>query len=145
MSAPFEVEDMVGWFDLDANRHMKNTAYMEKAVACRLRFFLAHGFSPEEFARHDIAFVVVRDETSYAQELFLGQRMHVQLLCGGVNASGSRFLVVNRILAEDGTLVYEIRSMLVWLDTKARKSCAPPAELAALIGALARTDDYRAL
>lgn len=145
MSAPFVMENAVGWFDLDSNRHMKNTAYMEKAIECRMRFFLTHGFSPDEFARRAVAFVVVADETRYARELFLGDRMRVELSCGGINAKGTRFLVVNRIFTEGGTLAYEIRSMLVWLDTNTRKSCAPPPELAALIGALARTDDYRAL
>jgi acyl-CoA thioester hydrolase len=145
VTIPFEHHTDVGWFDLDANRHLKNTAYMEKAVDCRLRFFAANSFAFDELARLKVAFVVVRDEITYARELFLGDRMRVQILCGGVNASGSRFLVVNRIFAEDGACVYEIRSMLVWLDTEKRKSCTPPPALAALIGGLARTDDYRAL
>lgn len=145
MSAPFVMENAVGWFDLDSNRHMKNTAYMEKAIECRMRFFLTHGFSPDEFGRRGVAFVVVADETRYARELFLGERMRVELFCSGINAKGTRFQVVNRIFTEDGTLAYEIRSMLVWFDANARKSCPPPPELAALIDALARTDDYRAL
>ena len=142
MSAPFELTTDVGWFDLDANRHMKNTAYMEKAVDCRLRFFASHGFSPEEFARLKVAFVVVSDTTTYSRELFLGDRFRVQILCAGANARGSRFLIVNRIVAADGATVYEIRSMAVWLDTDARKSCVPPQPLRDLIATMARTEDY---
>ncbi len=145
MNAPFEFASDVGWFDLDANRHMKNVAYMEKSVDCRLRFFAAHGFPPEEFARLGVAFVVVSDQTTYARELFLGDRFRVQILCAGANARGSRFLIVNRILTEAGDFVYEIRSMLVWLDTTTRKSCTPPQPLLDLIGSMARTEDYRTL
>ena len=142
---PFEHNTDVGWFDLDANRHMKNTAYMEKAVDCRLRFFHSIGVSPDVFAKWKVAFVVVRDEVTYSRELFLGDRMRVQMLCGGVNASGSRFLIVNRLLTPDGERVYEIRSMVVWLNTETRKSTVPPPDLATLIEGMARTEDYRAL
>ena len=145
MSAVFEHCTDVGWFDLDANRHMKNTAYMEKAVDCRLRFFHFNGVSPDVFATWKVAFVVVRDEVTYSRELFLGDRMRVQMMCGGVNASGSRFLIVNRILTPESEPVYEIRSMVVWLNTEKRKSIVPPPDLAKLIEGMARTGDYRAL
>ena len=145
MTQIFEHQTDVGWFDLDANRHMKNTAYMEKAVDCRLRFFNANDFPFEELARLKVAFVVVSDATTYARELFLGDKIRVQILCGGENAKGTRFEIVNRIIAADGAMVYEIRSMLVWLDTDTRKSCKPPPQLAALIAKLARTENYRAL
>jgi acyl-CoA thioester hydrolase len=142
---PFEHHTDVGWFDLDANGHMKNTAYMEKSVDCRLRFFNASGVSPDVFSKWKVAFVVVRDETTYSRELFLGDRMRVQILCGGINAKGSRFVIVNRILTPDGERVYEIRSMVVWLNTETRKSTTPPPELAALIENMARTEDFQAL
>jgi acyl-CoA thioester hydrolase len=145
MTAPFEHHTDVGWFDLDANGHMKNVAYMERSVDCRLRFFAANGFPPAEFVRLNVAFVVVTDTTTYSRELFLGDKIRVQILCGGANARGSRFLIVNRILSADGALVYEIRSMLVWLDTRTRKSCTPPQGLLNVIAGMARTEDYRDL
>ncbi|MDE2364281.1 MAG: thioesterase family protein [Hyphomicrobiales bacterium] len=145
MTQIFEHHTDVGWFDLDANRHMKNTAYMEKAVDCRLRFFNASGVSPDVFAKWKVAFVVVRDETTYSRELFLGDKMRVQILCGGVNEKRSRFLIVNRILTPGGEQVYEIRSMVVWLNTETRKSTTPPPDLSALIENMARTEDYRSL
>ncbi len=145
MTTPFEHHTDVGWFDLDANRHMKNVAYMEKAVDCRLRFFNALGVTPDVFAKWKVAFVVVSDHTTYSRELFLGDRMRVQMLCGGVNAKGTRYLIVNRILTPEGERVYEIRSMIVWLDTQTRKTTKPPAELAAILEGMARTEDYAAL
>jgi len=144
-TAPFEFCTDVGWFDLDANRHMKNVAYMEKAVDCRLRFFNSQGVTPDVFAQWKVALVIVGDHTTYTRELFLGDRIRVQMLCGGMNAKGSRFLVINRILTPEGECVYEIRSMAVWLNTDTRKSTSPPPALAALIENLPRTEDYKIL
>ena len=39
----------VGWGDLDSNAHMKNTAYLDKAVDVRMMFFQEHGFTMHEF------------------------------------------------------------------------------------------------
>ena len=35
--------------------------------------------------------------------------------------------------------------MIVWLDTQTRKTTKPPAELAAILDGIARTEDYAAL
>ena len=145
MSPVFEHHTDVGWFDLDANRHMKNTAYMEKSVDCRLRYFNSTGVSPDIFAKWKVAFVVVSDQVTYSKELFLGDRMRVQMLCGCINEKGTRFLIVNRILTPDGDRVYEIRSMVVWLNTETRTSTVPPPELSGLLQNLARTDDFALL
>jgi len=41
----------VRWRDLDSNAHMANSAYLDIAVDCRLRYFADSGFSVGEFAR----------------------------------------------------------------------------------------------
>lgn len=145
MSAPFEIESVVRWFDIDANRHMKSTAYMEQAIECRFRYYEAFGFPPAEFDRQNVGPVVVEDVILYAKELHLGDRLRVQFLCGGVNAKGTRYLLVNRILDGAGEMAYELRSMIVWLDLAGRKARTPPDKLAAAVGALARTESYKIL
>ena len=141
----FEVWFEVGWFDCDANRHLKNTAFLEYAIEARFRYFNAHGFPASSFAKHQIGPVVVKDEIVYKRELYLLDKFKVQFLSGGINQAGTRNLVVNRIIKADGELAAEIRSMIVWFDLAERKVRVPPPELAAAIAALARTEDYAVL
>lgn len=61
----FVAEFEIRWSDLDANRHMKNYAYMEYAIQTRFQFFYANGFPPEAFAEKQIGPVVFRDELKY--------------------------------------------------------------------------------
>jgi acyl-CoA thioesterase FadM len=77
--------------------------------------------------------------------MHLLHRFKVQFLSAGINESGTRNLVVNRIIRPDGELAAEVRSMIVWFDLAARKVRVPPPELAMAIAALARTEDYAAL
>ena len=145
MSAPFSRAAVVGWRDLDANRHMKNTAYMEHAVDTRFAYFSSVGIDSAAFERLQIGPVVLRDEISYARELHVGDSFIVQMLCGGMNAKGSRAIIVNRLVLPDGFMAYEIRSIIVWLDLRKRKVCIPPPELLGAIETLVKTDDHKAL
>ena len=45
----FEQNVIAGWGDMDFNAHMRNTAYLDKAVDVRMMFFVACGFSMREF------------------------------------------------------------------------------------------------
>ena len=90
----FEIAFEVGWFDCDANRHLKNTAFLEYAIEARFRYFHEHGFPASAFAEHQIGPVVVKDEITYKRELHLLDKFRVQFLSAGINESGTRNLVV---------------------------------------------------
>ena len=122
----FEVAFEVGWFDCDANRHLKNTAFLEYAIEARFRYFHENGFPASAFAKHQIGPVVVKDEITYKRELHLLDRFKVQFLSAGINESGTRNLVVNRIIRPDGELAAEVRSMIVCVRScRAQSACSP--------------------
>ena len=35
---------IAGWGDMDANAHMRNTAFLDRAADVRMMFFADHGF-----------------------------------------------------------------------------------------------------
>ena len=43
MAAPFERTLQVGWGDLDANQHMRNTAYLDRSADVRMMYFADFG------------------------------------------------------------------------------------------------------
>jgi len=67
----FEKTFHVSWGDLDSNAHMKNTAYLDKAVDVRMMYFESQGFSVREFERLHLGPVVKTDEIEYFRELRL--------------------------------------------------------------------------
>lgn len=69
MARPFERTLYVGWTDLDANNHMRNTAYLDKAVDVRMMYFAANGFPMAEFERQRIGPVVFQDTVDYYREM----------------------------------------------------------------------------
>ena len=54
MSIPTTFEFQVTWADLDANRHLKNTGYLDYAAQSRFLYFAAGGFGQQQFAELNI-------------------------------------------------------------------------------------------
>ena len=134
-----------GWADMDFNRHMKNTAFLDKAADVRMMFFGEHGFPVSEFARLRIGPVVMKDEVEYMKEVALLQEIVVTLACAGLSDDGSRFMLRNEISRIDGTLCGRVTSAGGWLDLSQRRLVAPPPALLAVMQSGPRTDDFTVL
>ena len=141
----FELQMMTGWQDMDMNGHMRNTAYLEKAVDVRLSWFARCGFDAGEFARRRIGPVIMSDEARYHREVGLLEPLRATLALAGVAPDGSRFRLRNEFHRADGQLAARLDSTGGWLDLAARRLIPPPAEIAESLEALGRTDDFVAL
>src|SRR6202008_3195360 len=144
-AAPFSITTIAGWAEMDANAHMANVAYLDKCVDCRMTFFEQNGFPVTEFAKRRIGPVVRRDELEYFREIALLEPIAVTLQLGGQAPDGSRFRLVNEILAEDGKVAARVRSEGGWLDLAARKLIAPPADLLAAMNAMPKIADFEVM
>jgi acyl-CoA thioester hydrolase len=142
---PYETTLLAGWSDMDFNGHMRNTAYLEKAVDVRLQFFAAHRFGVGEFARLRVGPVVMADEVGYFREVALLETLRATLALAGLADDGSRWRLCNEFYRADGKLAARVLSIGGWLDLEARRLVAPPAPLALALAALARTADFAVL
>ncbi len=142
MSEPFSVTFQVGWGDLDANAHMRNTAYLDHSADARMMFFASRGFSMREFERLRFGPVIRRDEVEYFREMRLLEHVRVTLAAVGLSADDARFRLRNEFFREDGRLVARVTSEGGWLDQTARKLTAPPAELARCMREMSRSEDF---
>ena len=141
----FEVSMTTGWQDMDMNGHMRNTAYLEKAVDVRLMWFARSGFDAAEFGRRRIGPVIMSDEIRYHREMGLLETLRATLALAGVAPDGSRFRLRNEFYRADGALAARVDSTGGWLDLAARRLIPPPAEIAASLEALGQTDDFSLL
>jgi acyl-CoA thioester hydrolase len=144
VSTAFVRDFVVGWADLDANAHMRNTAYLDRCVDVRMMYFAARGLQVSEFGRRRIGPVIRRDEVDYFRELVLLDTFSVDLSLAGASADGSRFRLVSE-LTRAGERVARVTSSGGWLDLDARRLVAPPQDLRALFETMPRTLDFEEL
>ena len=67
----------IRWSDLDANRHVANSAYSDLLVETRMSFLREKGFSQKEFAEYDIGPVVFSEEFFYLREIMPSETVQV--------------------------------------------------------------------
>ncbi len=142
MSELFSATFQVGWGDLDANGHMRNTAYLDHSADTRMMYFASRGFSMREFEKLRFGPVVRRDEVEYFREMRLLEHVRVTLASVGLSADDARFRLRNEFFREDGRLVARVTSEGGWLDQSIRKLTAPPEALARCMREMARTEDF---
>ena len=142
---PYERRFQVAWADLDSNNHMRNTGYHDYAAQTRFLYLNDHGFTPRDFAAFGMGPMVFEETIQYRRELRFLETFRVTYTIAGQSADGSRFIIVNRILKEDGTLSAQISSTGAWVDLKARKVAPPPDALKAAMDALVREPDFKEL
>ena len=136
---------LAGWQDLDMNGHMRNAAYLEKAVDVRLSYFASCGFGAGEFARLQVGPVIMSDEARYHREVGLLKALSASMVLAGLADDGGRLRLRNEFHRADGKLAARIDSVGGWLDLAARRLVAPPPAIAVALRGLARSDDYAPL
>ena len=141
----YSKEFIAGWGTMDFNSHMANTAYLNLAADVRLAFFADHGFPPSEFRRLAIGPVIRKEELEYFHEVGLHETVTVTYVALAMSADGARFIVENGIWLSSGERAATVRSTGGWLDLRARKLVAPPAELLAAFMQVPRSPDFAEL
>lgn len=145
MDEPFSHTFTVGWEHLDANTHLKNTAYLDLAVNTRLLCFEQNGFPRVEFERQHFGPVVRRDELEYFREFRLGEVVRVTCAIAGMSSDGSRYQLRNEFFRPDGKLAARINTVGGWMDLETRKLSVPPDGLASALLMMDHTDDFQLL
>jgi acyl-CoA thioester hydrolase len=135
----------VKWADLDANMHLKNTAYLDYAAQTRLSYLDVNGVSPAYMLKNGIGPVVFTDNIKYFREFKLMEMFLVTYELLGLNQSGSKFAVQNRFFCHNNSLAATVISHGAWFNLKQRKVTVPPIELADAMCQLRRGEGFAAL
>src|SRR4030042_4508786 len=74
-SIPYEVR----WTDIDANRHVRYSAYVDAAAEMRFRFFTEHNLTAEAFDRLGTGPVYTSMMINFFREVLLGETLTITL------------------------------------------------------------------
>ncbi len=142
---PFEQQIVVRWQDIDANRHLRNTAYSEFATDTRFRYAAAHGYTMERFEKLRFGPVILREDIRYRREVLLGQTVTVDFLAAGLSTDGSQWRVRHQIRLANGKEAAVLTLDGAWIHLDTRRLIEPPADLRSILERLPRTPDFEEL
>jgi len=139
---PFERSYDVIWADLDANAHVRHTAYMDYAAQVRVAWLQEMGYDIGRLAREGVGPVLFNESTRYLAEVRSGERITVALELTGLSANRKHWRVRQPIAKGDGTPSAQVEVQGAWLDLRARKVAPPPAGLLEAIERWPRAADF---
>ncbi|MFD0799098.1 acyl-CoA thioesterase [Maribacter chungangensis] len=111
----------IRWSDVDANRHLANSAYVNFMGHTRMAFLMEMGFDQRALAKFNIGPVVFYEHIYYFKEVFLGKPVSVSMEIMGLSEDGKFFEFHHDFYDSKGENFAHGEMMGSWIDLKTRK------------------------
>ena len=114
------------WSQIDANMHLRHSAYADFAAQARLELLEKTGLSSAIFHQYNIGPILFREESVYLREVSLNDRVSVTCEMTKMRIDGSRWSFRQEIYRSDGIKAAIINVDGSWLNTVDRKLAVLP-------------------
>jgi acyl-CoA thioester hydrolase len=135
----------VRWVDIDANRHVRYSAYIDAAAELRYRFFTQHGLPPETFDKLGVSPVYTSLTANFFREVRLGETLTITYLLTGLSEQSLRWKVRHDFLKANGKKAVTLLLEGTILDLTTRTPTLPTPEIMAVFQLVPRSPDFKVL
>jgi acyl-CoA thioester hydrolase len=140
-SMPYQVR----WTDIDANRHVRYSAYIDAAAELRYRFFTEHNLPPEAFDDLGVGPVYTSLTADFFREVRLGETLTITYLLTGLSINGLRWKVQHDFLKLNGKKAVTVQLEGTILNLATRQPTVPTPEILAVFQQVPRSVDFEEL
>lgn len=133
----------IRWSDVDANRHLRNSAYIDYMSHTRMSFMMENGLSQKHLMAHNLGPVAFYEHMYYFREVFPGKPVKVSLQLKGISDDGTYFQFLHNFYDENGNNFARCEMMGGWIDMEARKLTALPKEILDKFNQFEKSDDFK--
>lgn len=133
----------VRWSDLDANRHMANSAYQNFMSHTRMAFLIENDFGQREMAQYETGPVIFTEQVFYFKEIHQGKPVTVTCELTGMSEDGSMFSFRHDFYDHKGRNLARGLMTGAWMNLKERKITALHTDLYNKIKDLPKSDDFK--
>lgn len=135
----------IRWSDVDANKHLANSAYTNFMSHTRMAFLTEHGFSIKEMTKYNIGPVVFHEHTYYFKEVFMGKPITVTLEVSGLSEDGMFFEFVHNFYNHKGENLAHCEMLGGWIDFSCRKLTGLGEELLKATEGFPKSKNFRTI
>ncbi|ASU36741.1 acyl-CoA thioesterase [Mucilaginibacter xinganensis] len=134
-------EGDVLWSQIDANQHMRHTAYADFAVQARLNMLEKLGLSLSTLLQAKIGPVLFKEELLYLREIGMNDNIKVTAVVTKFRPDASRWSIRHELFRRDGTKAAIVNVDGSWIDMDKRKLTTLPDEFRKLFLDAPRSHD----
>lgn len=135
----------IRWSDVDANRHLANSAYLNFMSHTRMSLLTEIGFGHRAMVAREIGPVIFYEHLYYFKEVFPGKPISVSLEVSGMSEDGSFFEFVHKFFDSEGKNFARCEMMGAWIDLQQRKITSLPEDLLENFSRAPRTSHFKFL
>ncbi len=133
----------IRWSDLDANRHLANSAYINFMSHTRMSYLIEHGFGHKTLQKEQIGPVVFYEHMYYFREIFAGRPIRVSLEVKGMSEDGMFFEFHHNFYDDAGRHMAHCEMMGAWIDLQTRKLTPLAEGQLERFDAMEKAEDFR--
>jgi len=141
----FLKEFEVRWSDLDANRHLANSAYTNFMSHTRMTYLIELGFDYEVMVKNNIGPIAFYEHMYYFKEVFPGRPIKVSVEVMGLSKEGSFFEFHHNFYDSKGKNVAHCEMMGSWINLETRRLTRLSSELLERFNKQEKPDGFRVL
>ena len=135
----------IRWSDVDANRHLANSAYVNFMSHTRVAFFDKFNFSLQTLLKHNVSPVIFYEHIFYFKEAFLGTPITVTLEVSGLSEDGMFFKIEHNFYNHKGENLANCEVLGAWIDLKSRALSGLPVDLLTVMDGFPKTKKFKVL
>ncbi len=135
-------EGPVIWAQLDANMHLRHSAYGDFAAQARLNMLDHVGIKARDLLGLHLGPILFREEIIYHREVGPNDYVKVSCRISKTKKDGSRWSIRHEIFRQDGVKAATVNVDGAWMDTVKRKLGVLPQELQEKFTTLPYSEDY---
>lgn len=132
----------IRWSDVDANRHLRNSAYIDYMSHTRMSFLMENGLDAIQLVEYNLGPVAFYEHMYYFREVFPGKPVMVSLQLKGISDDGMYFMFLHNFYDHKGRNFARCEMMGAWIDLDTRKLSGLPRELYDKFNTFDKTDDF---
>ncbi|MDM1047130.1 MULTISPECIES: acyl-CoA thioesterase [Sphingobacterium] len=135
-------EGQVLWSQIDANVHLRHSAYADFCAQARSNMLNQLGLSLSEFSKMKIGPILFREELNYHREISLDEYIKVTVEISKFNRKNSRFSFRHEIFKQNGVRAAVVVVDGAWMNLVERKLAAVPDAWLPVLDKIPRSEDY---
>jgi acyl-CoA thioester hydrolase len=123
--ASFSRPIQVRWSDIDANRHLRHSAYYDYGASLRMILFQENGLTAEHMEQYQIGPVLFREEAIFKREIVLEDLLTMDVELTKATHDYGRWSMRHNLYKNESTLAAIINIDAAWIDLTIRKLAKP--------------------
>lgn len=133
----------IRWGDLDPNRHVANSAYVEFMNDTRMTYMHKNGFTQAKFEEHNVGPVVFTEEYHYMKEIMPRETVYIDVELLGTSEDQRFYRFAHCLYKSNGELAVYSELLFGWMDLGERKLRVPPDELLSILQNMPKSDRFK--